>query len=416
MPGDLRPRWDVATAIACARALEPLGVEWLEEPLRTDDVDGYAALRRATSLRIAAGEMVRDAAQARDLVVRGGVDVIQPDVVLAGGIGGARRIAAVADLHGRTWSPHTWSNGYGLVANLHAALAFSTCPYVEVPYDPPAWPAAQRATGCCRRPSRSRPTGRSGRRTVPASASSPTSTPSTGTGWDERGRRRDPGRRPRRGRACRSASRHSLLDPPRHDEVLVRVAAAGVCHSDLHLAQGHLGDGRWPTVLGHEGAGVVEAVGESVSHVVPATGSPSASSRRAASAACASPGGGTCASRPPSVPSPARDGRHLAATAVRRHDDQALPDRVLLRRALRVPAAGAVPIGRHCRCGRRPWWDAASSPAWAPCATRPGSRRARPCALSGAAASACRSSPAHAWPEPAGSSRSPRPRQAGARP
>ncbi|HEX5558397.1 MAG TPA: mandelate racemase/muconate lactonizing enzyme family protein, partial [Gaiellales bacterium] len=144
MPGDLRPRWDVATAIACARALEPLGVEWLEEPLRTDDLDGYAALRRATSIRIAAGEMVRDAAAARDLVVRAGVDVIQPDVVLAGGIGGARRIAAVADLHGRTWSPHTWSNGYGLVANLHAALAFSTCPYVEVPFDPPAWSAGRR--------------------------------------------------------------------------------------------------------------------------------------------------------------------------------------------------------------------------------------------------------------------------------
>jgi S-(hydroxymethyl)glutathione dehydrogenase/alcohol dehydrogenase len=60
-----------------------------------------------------------------------------------------------------------------------------------------------------------------------------------------------------------------VLDPPRHDEVLVRVAAAGVCHSDLHLAQGHLGDGRWPAVLGHEGAGVVEAVGEGVTHVRP---------------------------------------------------------------------------------------------------------------------------------------------------
>ena len=60
-----------------------------------------------------------------------------------------------------------------------------------------------------------------------------------------------------------------LLHPPRHDEVLVRVAAAGVCHSDLHLAEGHLGDGRWPIVLGHEGAGVVEAVGESVTHVRP---------------------------------------------------------------------------------------------------------------------------------------------------
>jgi S-(hydroxymethyl)glutathione dehydrogenase / alcohol dehydrogenase len=60
-----------------------------------------------------------------------------------------------------------------------------------------------------------------------------------------------------------------LLAPPKRDEVLVRVAAAGVCHSDLHLAEGHLGDGRWPIVLGHEGSGVVEAVGEGVGHVAP---------------------------------------------------------------------------------------------------------------------------------------------------
>jgi len=59
------------------------------------------------------------------------------------------------------------------------------------------------------------------------------------------------------------------LDPPGDREVLVRVAAAGVCHSDLHLAEGHLGDGRWPMVLGHEGAGVVERVGPQVTHVAP---------------------------------------------------------------------------------------------------------------------------------------------------
>ena len=59
------------------------------------------------------------------------------------------------------------------------------------------------------------------------------------------------------------------LAPPRDDEVLVRVAAAGVCHSDLRLADGELGEGRWPLVLGHEGAGVVEAVGAAVTHVAP---------------------------------------------------------------------------------------------------------------------------------------------------
>ncbi len=57
------------------------------------------------------------------------------------------------------------------------------------------------------------------------------------------------------------------LDEPREEEVLVRVAAAGVCHTDLHLADGALGEGRWPIVLGHEGAGVVEAVGARVTHV-----------------------------------------------------------------------------------------------------------------------------------------------------
>jgi len=59
------------------------------------------------------------------------------------------------------------------------------------------------------------------------------------------------------------------LDPPKMGEVLVRVAAAGVCHSDVLLADGELGAGRWPMVLGPEGAGVVETVGVGVTHVAP---------------------------------------------------------------------------------------------------------------------------------------------------
>jgi Zn-dependent alcohol dehydrogenase len=60
-----------------------------------------------------------------------------------------------------------------------------------------------------------------------------------------------------------------LLEPPRGGEVLVRVAAAGVCHSDVLLADGALGDGRAPIVLGHEGAGVIESVGEDVAGLAP---------------------------------------------------------------------------------------------------------------------------------------------------
>ena len=72
------------------------------------------------------------------------VDVVQADVVLAGGIEGCRRVAELCREAGRSWSPHTWSNGLGLLASLHAALAFSSCPFLEVPFDPPAWSAERR--------------------------------------------------------------------------------------------------------------------------------------------------------------------------------------------------------------------------------------------------------------------------------
>jgi S-(hydroxymethyl)glutathione dehydrogenase/alcohol dehydrogenase len=58
------------------------------------------------------------------------------------------------------------------------------------------------------------------------------------------------------------------LDPPKAGEVLVRMAASGVCHSDLHVAQG-IHPTALPVVLGHEGAGVVEEVGSGVAGLAP---------------------------------------------------------------------------------------------------------------------------------------------------
>ena len=59
------------------------------------------------------------------------------------------------------------------------------------------------------------------------------------------------------------------LDEPRAGEVLVRLEACGVCHTDLYTASGADPSGYAPTVLGHEGAGVVEQVGPEVSLVAP---------------------------------------------------------------------------------------------------------------------------------------------------
>jgi S-(hydroxymethyl)glutathione dehydrogenase/alcohol dehydrogenase len=57
------------------------------------------------------------------------------------------------------------------------------------------------------------------------------------------------------------------LEEPRAGEVLVRLAACGVCHTDLYTASGADPSGYAPTVLGHEGAGVVEKLGEGVSEL-----------------------------------------------------------------------------------------------------------------------------------------------------
>src|SRR5687767_12842708 len=57
------------------------------------------------------------------------------------------------------------------------------------------------------------------------------------------------------------------LAEPRAGEALVRLEACGVCHTDLYTASGADPSGYAPAVLGHEGAGVVEAVGEGVADV-----------------------------------------------------------------------------------------------------------------------------------------------------
>src|ERR671914_2927315 len=59
------------------------------------------------------------------------------------------------------------------------------------------------------------------------------------------------------------------LQGPKPGEVLVRLAACGVCHTDLYTASGADPSGYAPTVLGHEGAGVVEEVGDGVTSLAP---------------------------------------------------------------------------------------------------------------------------------------------------
>jgi D-galactarolactone cycloisomerase len=144
MPGDIARGLDPTAARSIAAELRELGVLWLEEPLAETDLRGLARLRKASGLRIAGGEMTRTMAALLAALDADAYDVYQPDVVLAVGMLRARTIAELALARNRWFTPHTWTNGIGLLANLHVAAGVGGGPFLEYPYDPPGWSAERR--------------------------------------------------------------------------------------------------------------------------------------------------------------------------------------------------------------------------------------------------------------------------------
>jgi L-alanine-DL-glutamate epimerase-like enolase superfamily enzyme len=145
MPGDTSPALDVVAARAIIERLAELDVLWVEEPLAGTDLPGLASLRASSpGTRIAGGEMTRTFLESVAALDAEAFDVVQPDVVLAGGMSRCRTIGELALARGRWFTPHTWTNGIGLLANLHVAAGVGGGPFLEFPYDPPGWTLERR--------------------------------------------------------------------------------------------------------------------------------------------------------------------------------------------------------------------------------------------------------------------------------
>jgi len=144
MAGDISPALDAAAVRRLASELAELGVLWLEEPLPAGDLAGLRMLREQTGIRVAGGEMARTPAELLDAVAAGALDVVQPDAVLSVGLLRSRTIAELAQLRHCWFTPHTWTNGLGLLANLHVAAGVGAGPYIEFPCDPPGWTERRR--------------------------------------------------------------------------------------------------------------------------------------------------------------------------------------------------------------------------------------------------------------------------------
>jgi L-alanine-DL-glutamate epimerase-like enolase superfamily enzyme len=144
MPGDITTGLDRAGALRIADRLAELDVLWLEEPMPGQDLAGLALLRRTSRVRIAGGEMTRTFPDSLAALDADAYDVHQPDVVLAGGLLRGRTLGELALARGRWYTPHTWTNGIGLLANLHVVAGVGGGPYIEYPYDPPGWTPERR--------------------------------------------------------------------------------------------------------------------------------------------------------------------------------------------------------------------------------------------------------------------------------
>ena len=145
MAGDTAPATDLADTRRLVRRLAELDVFWVEEPLPYADVEGFRTLRAENpGLRIAAGEMQDSVPELLEHLERDVLDVYQMDVVLAVGMSRARTLAEVAALRHRRFTPHSWTNGIGVLANLHVAAGVGAGPYFEFPYDAPDWTPRRR--------------------------------------------------------------------------------------------------------------------------------------------------------------------------------------------------------------------------------------------------------------------------------
>ena len=118
---------DVAGAVEAARAFEPHGIAWFEEPIEPDDYDGYARIAQATGVPLAQGENLHTTREMGEALARSRLSFLQPDASNCGGITGWLRAARMARAAGVAVSSHG-------MQELHVGLVsgFAGAEWIEV--------------------------------------------------------------------------------------------------------------------------------------------------------------------------------------------------------------------------------------------------------------------------------------------
>ncbi len=112
-------------AVELADALAPYRPLFLEEPLRPENRDALASVKRKTHVPIATGEMLYSKWEFRELLDREAADIVQPDICIAGGITELKKIAALAETFCVPLAPHNPMGPVATAANVHLSAAIA---------------------------------------------------------------------------------------------------------------------------------------------------------------------------------------------------------------------------------------------------------------------------------------------------
>ncbi len=133
---DFNCAYNQAVARRIILSLQEERLEFFEELLAPEDMEGYAAIRNLTASYIAAGENLFGKQAYKTWFAAGALDIYQPDLCSSGGFTELKKVAAIAQAYNTMLVPHVWGSGVGLAASLQFIASLPPAPLSLTPTEP----------------------------------------------------------------------------------------------------------------------------------------------------------------------------------------------------------------------------------------------------------------------------------------
>jgi galactonate dehydratase len=142
-------RFTVGTATEIGRQLAAFAPYWFEAPVQSTDIGALIEVARSQPVRVAAGERFSEGSSFCELLQSRAIDIVQPEILICGGVQGLMQVAALASAYGAWIAPHNAQSPFTTVVNAHVGAAMPSM-LIQETFDDFAQPWAQRimSGGC----------------------------------------------------------------------------------------------------------------------------------------------------------------------------------------------------------------------------------------------------------------------------